>query len=102
MWLKYKHKHAWGIDKEWSWRELGGSAKDAEADAKEVLHELSEEHNWSDKYRGIDYEIVEYPPVIIIEEEILCAERTVEHWRKQIMRLKKMLKSAGIFEVQNS
>ena len=34
MWLKYKHKSSAHIDKEWSWCDLGGTAKDAEARAR--------------------------------------------------------------------
>jgi len=102
MWLKYKHKHASGIDKEWSWRDLCCSAKDAKAEAEEALEELAKEYDWSDKYRGMDYEIVEYPPTAIIKEEILSTRRQVRYLQHRVIELKAMLKSATVFEIHNS
>lgn len=83
LWLKYKHKFAYGSDKEWSWVII-------EYDLESSLEELSEEFNWSEHYRGMDYEVVEIPPLEVLEKEIKSAEKTVENYQRRVVLLKEI------------
>jgi hypothetical protein len=79
MWMKWHHKWAHG-SKEWEWKDLDCSPEDAQTCAQEAVETLAEEYNWSDKYRGIDYEIVEFPPPEIVIAYIQKAERLAKYW----------------------
>lgn len=70
MWMKWHHKFAYGAEKEEHWVDLGAckSMEDAKRNAKEECMELAREYEWSEHYRGIDYEIVELPPVEVLEK----------------------------------
>lgn len=64
MWMKWHHEFAYGDEKEEHWRDLGPckTMEEAASLVEEECAELSREYEWSDKYRGIAYEIVEAPP----------------------------------------
>lgn len=69
--MKWHHTFAWGDEKEIHWTDLGdGTPETLKEAAKEECSERVREYEWSDKYRGIDYEIVEYPPVEVLEKMI--------------------------------
>jgi len=92
MWLKYKHKWAWGGDKEWCCKDIGG------LDVNEALKEITDEYSYSDKYRGVDYEVVEIPSSEIIKKEIAyCADR-ISGLRRRMDRLISLLADAELLE----
>jgi hypothetical protein len=71
-WLKYRHKfasHAGG----WEYRELP-EGEDL-ATVEEVLSALAEQYDWSDKYRGLDWWVVDRPPRRVLMEKLDRAER---------------------------
>ena len=77
IWLKYRHKFAYGGDN-YNWMDVswlvedGQSKDDLEKKHLEyrVIDELKDEYSYSDKYRGIDYELFDAPPLEIIKEEL--------------------------------
>lgn len=77
-WLKYNHKWAWGDSKDFDYIRYNG--KDDDESICEFIQdfELCKEHNWSDKYRGIDYELVDKPPVEWIKKEINDITRRID------------------------
>lgn len=119
MWIRYKHKFAYGIDKKWSYIEINDDWKsygyDEEAwskndwkkhrpyDEMESLgeylngeHGISDQYGHSDKYRGFDFEIVgEYPPMSEILERLKICKSNVKHYQKKVKKYQNMLDKAG-------
>jgi hypothetical protein len=90
--MKWHHKFASGESTEVGWIDLGDcTPKDAEVLAKEECAERAREYHWSEHYRGIDYEIVEFPPLEVLEAlakkyraQTEAANRRAEELRKMI------------------
>lgn len=99
MWLKYRHKWSHGCDKSFSYKDVDNASKE-EIDS--ILSELSDEFDYSEHYRGINYELVEYPPASVIEAEIKAAQNSIEWYNKRVKHLKKIVKFAKAHEVHNS
>lgn len=59
---------------------------------KEIVYTLAEEYNYSDKYRGVDYEIVDNPPEKWLEREIERLTRIIKYSSTQIEEYSKLLK----------
>ena len=94
MWMKWHHNFSHGPG-EVKWLELGGADNKAVLeDAEERVLELAEEYHWSDKYRGIDYELVEMPPPAVIESHLQRAEYQVRHYQTRVLELQELLKKA--------
>lgn len=64
-WMRYTHKWAWGTSKEEEW--VLFDETQYKADDEKSVHEfirdmeLCKEGDWSDKYRGINYDILDKP-----------------------------------------
>lgn len=100
MWMKYRHKWSSGTDREWTWIDIwNNTSKDM---LEDILHELSEKYDYSEHYRGIDYELAEYPPVQVIEREIQNLKEQIKSYESRIDHLKNMIAPASVFEVQKS
>lgn len=82
MWVKWRHKFSYGEDSEFSYMEL--SDRTSEEGIKDEIIELATEYEWSEHYRGIDYEVINHPPVDIIEKYIRKAKREVKGLKQQI------------------
>ncbi len=121
IWVKIRHMFAWGYDN-WfykeipeNWKEYGYGPEDY-ADKEKVpdwqiaegydeeralgeflMNELSigESHSFSDKYRGIEYEIVETAPFSVIKRKLERAKSYAEHYANEVERLQKMLDKEG-------
>jgi hypothetical protein len=89
MWLRYKHKWASGIDRKWLWKYLGENVKDSLV--QEFLGQINDEHSWSDKYRGIDYDIVKHPPSDILQDKIKSCEKSLQAYTKHLEYLNNLL-----------
>lgn len=85
IWLKYRHKFAYGYDDcEWidvSWLVEDGQGKD-DLEKKHleyfIIDELKDEYDYSDKYRGVDYELFDEPPLEIIKKELGYIESSIK------------------------
>jgi len=86
---------------EWEYLELGDGdyqayfANGATSTAEDYIQEmdLCSEGNWSDKYRGIDYDVVDRIPREILEYKIKQAELAAQRYTKTAERLHKELES---------
>jgi hypothetical protein len=96
MWLKWRHKYAHGPGS-WVWTFVGDWTKDweerGEALIEDYLDEKTDEYNWSDKYRGIEHELVERPPDEVIAKEIERLNGTIERSHSRLVKMWGLLKS---------
>lgn len=94
MWLRYKHKWASGMKSSWKYVEWDDGYNKTKKDEHNFIEDmdLCKDHNWSDKYRGIDYDLIECPPKEYLEKLIANHERSIEYKKKAIKRLKKLIK----------
>lgn len=66
MWIKVWQRWAHGEYKEsCDYHEVSGTE-----DILELIQEINETHDWSDKFRGSQYEIIEAPPKKWFEKQI--------------------------------
>jgi hypothetical protein len=88
MWLRYYHTWAWG-DSNSEYIYLGESFDSN--NIQDILDELSDQFNYSDKYRGIEYELVKYPGDEIVKDKIKSLSKEIKDAKKQIkiLRLQK-------------
>lgn len=68
MFIHFKHKWASGHGQE-DYRLLYEDDLEDGEPTRELLDSITEENNWSDKYRGIDYDLVERPPQKWLDRE---------------------------------
>ena len=87
--MKWHHKFAYGDEKEEHWRDLGPckTMEEAASLAEEECAEMSREYEWSDKYRGIAYEIVKAPPVEVLRGLVEAADRLSRQWARRKQEL---------------
>lgn len=104
MWMKWHHTFAWGHEKEEHWRELPGvkTKEEAKGAAKEECEELMREYEWSDKYRGIDYEIVDLPPADVLRRFVKNATAQILRWTEEDKYLRGLLAKAEERETKAS
>ena len=116
MWVRYKHRFAYGEDKKWShieipdeWETWGYSKEDYIKDGKEKYYSyeyaltefledemrLGKSHEWSDKYRGFKWETIDNPPVELVLKEIKSHRSSIDHHKKELKRFQKMLDELG-------
>lgn len=100
-WLRYKHKWAHGSDCEWTYLRLSDYqyanffAEGSEQTEEDFIeeYELCSDWNYSDKYRGIDYEVVDRAPRKFIEKSIKNAKAMAVHYNEVVKKLTKELES---------
>lgn len=90
-WMKWRHKfnHGPGV---WEYRYLGKfiSKKDKKENLKEICDDLSLEFQFSEGYRGIDYELVDKPPKEVLQEKLKETNEKIN----QLQLMKRMLEQA--------
>ena len=99
--LKYRHKFSY-CHHEWVYEIIPDYVFEENEDENlsddDLLHEygfledITDEYSYSDKYRGIDYEIVEHPPKEWILSKIRITENSISRGLDLIKELKKLLK----------
>lgn len=107
MWVKYRHNFAYGHGR-WDYLEIPddwyeGYKKDFPDDEKDALGEflddeyrLCKEYDYSEKYRGFDYEKIDgYPPFDILIKRLKSAKRNAEHYANEVKRFQEMVDIAG-------
>jgi len=85
--LKYYHKWASGYDKP-------GYKIIHDSDplmVEEMVHELNDENAWSDKYRGLNYEVIDNPPKTWLIEKINSIESSIVYQNKLLIELNKLV-----------
>lgn len=88
--LKYRYKFAYGYDK----FQYMVVADDITIDSdylKEIISELHGEYDYSDRYRGIDYDIIDNPPIEWLEREIETYSKKIIHYNNLITIYKKLI-----------
>jgi len=104
MWCKYRHKFASGAE-EWEWHylgddhpQLGESLMDPvklawiEFIKEEQVPVWQQEYEWSDKYRGVEFEIVDTAPRDIIEKKLKNCEDIIRSNTARSNEFQAMLK----------
>jgi len=71
--LKYYHKWAWG-NSATQFSLLGDSNEIDEELIKDVCEGLVDAHSYSDKYRGISYDVIDISELSVEEKKILITE----------------------------
>lgn len=101
MWIEYRHKWAYGIDstpnyvripEEDELKEMGYD------DPGDYIHHetnIMSDNEYTDKYRGIDYDIVEVPPIDFLVNKIKSHVDHLEWHGKQLKYFKKLLDNTG-------
>jgi len=87
MWVKWQHTYAHGPEEEWHWHYLGQCNKtDAEEYIQEELVPMWREsgEQWSELYRGVEFELVEQAPESVIREKIKQEEARIERATKNL------------------
>lgn len=92
-WLKYQHKHSSGRSA-WQWKPLRGEDNEEIDDdyvRSEILPGITEQYSYSEKYSGVDYEIVDKAPSWVIaaavkaaREQLDAATREYREWQSYI------------------
>jgi hypothetical protein len=102
MWLKFRHKWAYGLN-HWEWRFLDVNPVNInDSWVKETVAELNDQYAYSDKYRGLDYEVVEFPSVEVVEEHIKQTQKAIL-WRKQQLNYcRRILPECSIRDIMES
>jgi hypothetical protein len=96
VWMKYNHKWAHGCGEEPHYRELNSEWELEDGNPnEEVLEEIASEFGYSDKYRGIDYEIIPAPPKEYINKEIEGCNSRIASLKDRIERLTQLRDQHG-------
>ena len=65
-WMKWRHSFAYGSGGPWKWLEVSPE----EWALQEVVTDLAEKYSYSDKYRGVEYELFDVPDSAWLEDHI--------------------------------
>jgi len=94
MWMRCRHKFSNG-PAEWQWDDLG-KCKDPNAEAEELRAENVTEYQWSEHYRGIEYELVEQPPLDVLQKLAAAAAANAGRWAARAAELDALVDAALI------
>ena len=96
-WIKYRTKWAWGTD-EWVYHPLfyidQYDKEVLESYSEDFIEDIHQDHNYSDKYRGVDYEVIDKVPLDIIEEKIKRTKGALENKKYELEILGKEIEDA--------
>lgn len=67
-WLRFKHKFAHGTEKHWTWQPLGAEKPTKDELEGSTFDGICSEYIYSDKYRGIDYDVL---PLSEVPDEVI-------------------------------
>jgi hypothetical protein len=94
MWLKYSHKFADGpSEPEWKFLSIQPAHAVDLLWVEDLVLDLGAEFDWSEHYRGIDYEVVDTIPSDVLEKEIAKCESNMEYYSKHLEYLKTLVKN---------
>jgi len=101
IWVRYRHRFAYGIDKKWQYTEIPCEDYIKKVGYDDIGSWLMEEervgesHDFSDKYRGIEYDKVDNPPVDEIMSRLNRHRSYVKYHKEMIIKYQKMLDELG-------
>lgn len=87
-WMKWSHKFSSGPSAS-EWIEV---FEDPDS-IKEMVEEFERKCDWSDHYRGIEYELFDAPPIEILQKEIEQSKIRATNILAKVKRLEKLLVS---------
>jgi len=94
MWIKYRHEWADGPVTEWKWMEI--IARSNETAARHFKNEevpiLEDEYNFSEHYRGVEFEVVDRAPREVVEAKCKRAKEILAHAQLDVTRYEEMLR----------
>lgn len=88
-WMKWRHKFASHAERTWRWTEVDPTC------LREILSDLADEYDWSELYRGIDYELFDTPDPEWLAQHLGLKKRELLHLGQEIERLETLLKDLG-------
>ena len=59
----------------------------SEEDREYILEDIKRNSDWSDKYRGVEWEVVDKPPQTWVESEILESNRKITELQNYLLEL---------------
>ena len=86
VWIKYRHKFASGVGDGFEYEECYNTGLES------FLDGIKQEFDWSDKYRGVEYEFVDVPPRDFLEQKISYLESDIDYANDCIKRYGELLK----------
>ena len=90
MWMKYRHKWNHGIAEDFEWKELTRrddcTLKEAEDLAQSFISEnfCGELYDWYGAWRGVEHEIISYPPKEVVEKLIVESARLTGYYKESM------------------
>lgn len=92
-WIKYRRKFASGPN-DWIYEPIENIENWDEEGIEEFIESLHDEYSWSDKYRGVDFDIVESSevPKIKISKTIKSYKDRIDYYKRETKNLKNMVK----------
>lgn len=79
--LKYRHNWCHSEGK-WESKLLSMGDEISVEDGEELAESLASEHNWSDKYRGVEWEIVNYPGNEWMKDQLRRVKQSLKYKEK--------------------
>ena len=74
--LKYRHTFSSG-ESTWDYKMLEDYMDPDSDEFEEIIGGLEEAYSWSDKYRGVEHEIIDRPPQEWLDREIKKTENSI-------------------------
>ena len=90
VYYRYRHKWAWGQN-DWRYDEAWVNEDNPQKDLDEYAEMKMEANNFSDKYRGLDLEIVDRPPDEWIRKHLMRCVNLIWNTKQRAIRLYKLL-----------
>ncbi|MGZ5551299.1 MAG: hypothetical protein ACXWE7_10985 [Nitrososphaeraceae archaeon] len=97
MWIRYQHKWSYGNSGDWNYCELNDDDRKYLSDdndtGRELLDDITDTQRWtfSEQYRGYEWEIVEFPPIEILEKQIKRCELNIKSETRTLQSLRSQL-----------
>lgn len=93
MWLKYRHTFSYSSGT-WEWREIPDVYAKDESELKCIVEDIESHYDYSDKYRGLRYEVVDKAPHWVIYKAYCEALDKVESAQKSATHFHSLLQDA--------